>query len=83
MVIVSPEPSAGLTHWQHPNFYAYFPTACTFEGVLGDLYATSATNPGFNVRCQALITEIAPELKHPWQWACSPACTELEAIVMD
>ncbi|GJE86309.1 aromatic-L-amino-acid decarboxylase [Phanerochaete sordida] len=54
----------GLTHWQHPNFYAYFPTACTFEGMLGDLYATSATNPGFN-------------------WACSPACTELEAVVMD
>ncbi|KIP09950.1 hypothetical protein PHLGIDRAFT_28767 [Phlebiopsis gigantea 11061_1 CR5-6] len=54
----------GLTHWQHPNFYAYFPTACTFEGILGDLYATSATNPGFN-------------------WACSPACTELEAVVMD
>ncbi|KAH9913765.1 pyridoxal phosphate-dependent transferase [Fomitopsis serialis] len=22
----------GLTFWQHPNFYAYFPTACTFEG---------------------------------------------------
>ncbi|KAI0826139.1 pyridoxal phosphate-dependent transferase [Irpex lacteus] len=54
----------GLTHWQHPSFFAYFPTACTFEGILADLYATSATNPGFN-------------------WACSPACTELESIVMD
>ncbi|KAF7789995.1 hypothetical protein EIP86_000943 [Pleurotus ostreatoroseus] len=54
----------GLTHWQHPSFFGYFPTACTFEGIIGDLYATSATNPGFN-------------------WACSPACTELEAIVMD
>lgn len=40
----------GLTHWQHPSFFAYFPTACTFEGMLGDLYASSATNPGFNVR---------------------------------
>ncbi|TFK44455.1 pyridoxal phosphate-dependent transferase [Crucibulum laeve] len=54
----------GLTHWQHPSFFAYFPTACTFEGILADLYATSATNPGFN-------------------WSNSPACTELEAIVMD
>ncbi|TFK45883.1 hypothetical protein OE88DRAFT_1715176 [Heliocybe sulcata] len=54
----------GLTHWQHPSFFAYFPTACTFEGMLGDLYASSATNPGFN-------------------WSCSPACTELEAVVMD
>ncbi|KAI0696521.1 pyridoxal phosphate-dependent transferase [Cytidiella melzeri] len=54
----------GLTHWQHPRFFAYFPTACTFEGILADIYATGATNPGFN-------------------WSCSPACTELEAIVMD
>lgn len=39
----------GLTHWQHPSFFAYFPTACTFEGILGDLYASSTANPGFNV----------------------------------
>jgi aromatic-L-amino-acid decarboxylase len=41
----------GLTHWQHPSFFAYFPTASTFEGVLGDLYSSAiAPNPGFNVR---------------------------------
>ncbi|KAJ7690685.1 pyridoxal phosphate-dependent transferase [Mycena rosella] len=54
----------GLTHWQHPSFFAYFPTAASFEGILGDLYATAAPNPGFN-------------------WSCSPACTELEGVVMD
>ncbi|KAI6131246.1 pyridoxal phosphate-dependent transferase [Pisolithus croceorrhizus] len=54
----------GLTHWQHPSFFAYFPTAGTFEAVLGDLYASSAPNPGFN-------------------WSASPACTELEVVVMD
>ncbi|CCM05614.1 uncharacterized protein FIBRA_07843 [Fibroporia radiculosa] len=54
----------GLTHWQHPSFFAYFPTACTFEGMLGDLYASSTCNPGFN-------------------WSSSPACTELEMMMMD
>ncbi|KAI0783433.1 pyridoxal phosphate-dependent transferase [Abortiporus biennis] len=54
----------GITHWQHPSFFAYFPTASTFEGLLGDLYASSTSNPGFN-------------------WNSSPACTELEAVVMD
>ncbi|KAG2139184.1 pyridoxal phosphate-dependent transferase [Suillus bovinus] len=54
----------GLTHWQHPSFYAYFPTSSTFEGILAELYASSTSNPGFN-------------------WAASPACTELEAVVMD
>jgi Pyridoxal-dependent decarboxylase conserved domain len=39
----------GLTHWQHPSFFAYFPTANTFEATLGDLLASSTSNPGFNV----------------------------------
>jgi aromatic-L-amino-acid decarboxylase len=39
----------GLTHWQHPSFFAYFPVAATFEGMLADLYASSTANPGFNV----------------------------------
>ncbi|KDN44436.1 hypothetical protein RSAG8_05483, partial [Rhizoctonia solani AG-8 WAC10335] len=54
----------GMTHWQHPSFFAYFPVANTFESVLADMLAGSVTNPGFN-------------------WACSPACTELEMLVMD
>ncbi|KAI0031280.1 pyridoxal phosphate-dependent transferase [Vararia minispora EC-137] len=54
----------GLTHWQHPSFFAYFPTAATFEGMLGDFLASSTANPGFN-------------------WLASPACTELESVVMD
>ncbi|KAJ7497029.1 pyridoxal phosphate-dependent transferase [Mycena latifolia] len=54
----------GMTHWQHPSFFAYFPSPASFEGILGDLYATAVPNPGFN-------------------WSCSPACTELEAVVMD
>ncbi|KAF8839449.1 hypothetical protein BDN67DRAFT_970046 [Paxillus ammoniavirescens] len=55
----------GLMHWQHPSFFAYFPTASTFEAILGDLYSNAiGPNPGFN-------------------WSVSPACTELEAVVMD
>ncbi|KAH8086014.1 pyridoxal phosphate-dependent transferase [Cristinia sonorae] len=54
----------GMSPWQHPSFFAYFPTAGTFEGMLGDLYCSSIPTPGFN-------------------WSCSPAATELEAVVMD
>jgi len=39
----------GLTNWQHPSFFAYFPAAGTLESIIGDLYATIAMNPGFNV----------------------------------
>lgn len=27
----------GITHWQSPNFYAYFPAEASFPGVLGEL----------------------------------------------
>ncbi|GAA5989312.1 hypothetical protein JCM11641_006109 [Rhodosporidiobolus odoratus] len=54
----------GITHWQHPNFFAYFPANTTYECILADMYAGAVSNPGFN-------------------WLCSPACTELESIVMD
>ncbi len=27
----------GLTHWQHPNFFAYFPCATSFPALLGDM----------------------------------------------
>ncbi|WVR04512.1 hypothetical protein IAU60_001516 [Kwoniella sp. DSM 27419] len=54
----------GITHWQSPQFFAYFPANSTFECMLADLYSASVSNPGFN-------------------WICSPACTELEQVVVE
>jgi aromatic-L-amino-acid/L-tryptophan decarboxylase len=39
----------GVTHWQHPSFFAYFPAAGTLESIIAELYAATAMNPGFNV----------------------------------
>ncbi|KAJ9116568.1 hypothetical protein QFC20_000500 [Naganishia adeliensis] len=39
----------GITHWQHPSFFAYFPSITNFESILADMYATSVSNPGFNL----------------------------------
>ncbi|KAF4294687.1 hypothetical protein KXV50_004266 [Aspergillus fumigatus] len=54
----------GLTHWQSPNFMAFFPAGVTYPSILGEMYSAAFTAPAFN-------------------WLCSPACTELETIVMD
>ena len=54
----------GVTHWQHPNFFAYFPANASGPGVLGDLLSS-----GLGV--QGMV------------WATSPACTELETVVVD
>ncbi|KAI8611581.1 pyridoxal phosphate-dependent transferase [Chytriomyces sp. MP71] len=54
----------GITHWQHPNFYAFFPSNSSFPGILGEMYSAMFNVIGFN-------------------WQTSPACTELETIVLD
>lgn len=54
----------GITHWQHPNFYAYFPANSSYPSILGDM-------------CSSMFNVIG------FSWICSPACTELETIVLD
>ncbi|RJE23283.1 aromatic-L-amino-acid decarboxylase [Aspergillus sclerotialis] len=54
----------GLTHWQSPNFMAFFPANVTYPSILGEVYSAAFTAPAFN-------------------WLCSPACTELETVMMD
>jgi aromatic-L-amino-acid decarboxylase len=54
----------GITHWQSPNFFAYFPGNTSGPAILGELLSA-----GLNV--QGML------------WATSPACTELEAHVLD
>ncbi|WP_142002476.1 pyridoxal-dependent decarboxylase [Amycolatopsis cihanbeyliensis] len=54
----------GVTHWQHPSFFAYFPCSSSGPGILGDLLSA-----GLGV--QGMV------------WATSPACTELETVVVD
>jgi len=72
----------GVMHWQHPSFFAYFPAAGTLESIIGDLYATTVMNPGFNV-CVPLTSVVYEADASEMQWMCSPACTELENITMD
>ncbi|BFZ64233.1 hypothetical protein YB2330_005372 [Saitoella coloradoensis] len=48
----------GLTHWQHPNFLAFFPANATFPGILGDMYSTAFTCAAFNWICSPAVTEL-------------------------
>lgn len=54
----------GITHWQSPNFFAFFPSNTSAPSILGDLLSS-----GLGV--QGML------------WATSPACTELETLVLD
>ncbi|KAJ8076912.1 hypothetical protein PM082_001335 [Marasmius tenuissimus] len=48
----------GYTPWQHPSFFAYFPTGFSFEGLIGDIFASAASNPGFNWTASPSCTEL-------------------------
>ena len=54
----------GITHWQHPSFFAYFPGNTGYAAILGDLAASGLGVQGMS-------------------WVTSPACTEVETLMMD
>jgi aromatic-L-amino-acid decarboxylase len=54
----------GITHWQSPNFFGFFPANNSGPSILGELLSA-----GLGV--QGML------------WATSPACTELETLVLD
>ncbi|MDX6701381.1 MAG: aromatic-L-amino-acid/L-tryptophan decarboxylase [Baekduia sp.] len=54
----------GLTHWQSPNFFGYFPANRSGPSILGELAAAGLGVQGM-------------------MWLTSPACTELESLVLD
>ncbi|KAF2503006.1 hypothetical protein BU16DRAFT_498974 [Lophium mytilinum] len=48
----------GLTHWQSPNFMAFFPASSTFPSMLGEMYSAAFTAPAFNWLCSPAVTEL-------------------------
>lgn len=54
----------GITHWQSPNFFAFFPANNSGPSILGELLSAA-------LGVQGML------------WATSPACTELETLVLD
>ncbi len=54
----------GITHWNHPGFFAYFPSNSDLSSVLADLVSSGLGSQGMS-------------------WQTSPACTEVEDVVME
>jgi aromatic-L-amino-acid decarboxylase len=54
----------GITHWQSPNFFGYFPCNASGPAILGELLSAGLGVNGM-------------------LWSTSPACTELETLVLD
>ncbi len=54
----------GITHWQSPNFFAFFPANTSGPSILAELLSAGLGVQGMS-------------------WITSPACTELETLMLD
>jgi aromatic-L-amino-acid decarboxylase len=54
----------GIVHWQHPSFFAYFPSNSSYPSILAELATAGLGVQGMS-------------------WVTSPACTEVETLMLD
>lgn len=55
----------GLSHWQHPRFFGYFPANVTLASALGDFLSTGLGQLGLNWQASPALTELE-ELTTDW-----------------
>nr|XP_023908710.1 tyrosine decarboxylase 1-like [Quercus suber] len=48
----------GITHWQSPNYFAYFPSSGSVAGFLGEMLCTGFNVVGFNWMSSPAATEL-------------------------
>ncbi|KAK7349452.1 hypothetical protein VNO77_06831 [Canavalia gladiata] len=48
----------GITHWQSPNFYGYFPSSGSIAGFIGEMLSTGFNVVGFNWMSSPAATEL-------------------------
>ncbi|KAI3470591.1 hypothetical protein Pfo_027254 [Paulownia fortunei] len=48
----------GITHWQSPNYFAYFPCNVSIPGFLGEMLSTGFNTVGFNWISSPAATEL-------------------------
>jgi aromatic-L-amino-acid decarboxylase len=48
----------GITHWQHPSFFAFFPASATGPAILGDLLASGLGIQGMLWATSPAATEL-------------------------
>ncbi|GAM91628.1 hypothetical protein ANO11243_096800 [Dothideomycetidae sp. 11243] len=48
----------GITHWQSPNYMAFFPANSTYPGILAEMWSSALTAANFNWICSPAVTEL-------------------------
>lgn len=48
----------GMVHWNHPNFFAYFPSGNSFPSILGEMLSSAIGSIGFSWASSPAATEL-------------------------
>jgi aromatic-L-amino-acid decarboxylase len=57
----------GITHWNHPSFFAYFPSNTSYSSILGDLAASGLGAQGMSWQTSPAATEVEEVVM---DWLC-------------
>ena len=72
----------GVTHWNHPDYFAYFPSNATFPSVLGDLLCSGLGGIGLNWQSMPALTEVE-EMVCDWMRQMLGLSPAWEGVIQD
>ncbi|KAL3075220.1 hypothetical protein niasHS_014949 [Heterodera schachtii] len=52
----------GNTHWHHPDFFAYYSTACSYAALIGDILSGGISAIGFTWKSSPAMTELEQKM---------------------
>src|SRR5215831_20420842 len=72
----------GISHWQHPNFYGYFPSNGELSSVLGDYVSTGLGVLGLNWLASPALTEVE-EVVTDWMRRATGLSDAWSGVIQD
>jgi len=72
----------GLSHWQHPNFFGYFPSNGELSSVLGDYLSTGLGVLGLNWQASPALTEVE-EVVTDWMRRMTGLSDQWSGVIQD
>jgi aromatic-L-amino-acid decarboxylase len=72
----------GLTLWQHPRFFGYFPSNALLSGVLGDLASTGLGVLGLSWQSSPAVTEVE-EITTDWMRQMMGLSANWHGVIQD
>jgi aromatic-L-amino-acid/L-tryptophan decarboxylase len=72
----------GVTHWNHPNYFAYFPSNASLSSVLGDLICSGIGGIGLNWQSMPALTEVE-ETVCDWMRQMLGLSSAWEGVIQD